>query len=359
RFHKFTNLESDPAGFPHYRLSASGNTVIEKSNAVPDTLLFKRKLNGGISAQVVGNRQFAIVSTLNKRIYFLQSSSGKEITSLVTKSAIGAAVALVDELVYFAEESGGDRLICFNLVSGKKVWKFAVDDPQGAPIVYDEDIFISSRPGILYRLNRWLGEEIWKYDLSGQSYTAAAVDSDHVYIGSALGELLCLNRQDAELLWSYRTGGAIVASPMVDKFLYCGSSDGAMYALNRVNGELIWKYETAGKIFTTPVATRGLLLFGSHDRNVYCLDAGNGDLLWSYETDGILRSSPIVVGDHFLCATAAGTVYIFDLAGKVIKTFTVNGSVSAPLSYFDSKLYVATRKRMIYCFGNSSTSSKH
>jgi outer membrane protein assembly factor BamB len=354
-FSPFKHVQDSDDSFAVFRGDPEGNAAIDSEAKVPDTLIFEHKLNGGISAQVVGNDQFAVVPTFYRRIYFFNPNTGKEITSIVTESAIASAAAVVDELIYYAEQSGGDRLTCRNLVNGKKVWNFAVTDPEAAPVVFDEDVYISSRHGTVFALNRWLGDVRWKREVKGQIHTAVAVNEEHVYVGSDRGELICLDRADGDSVWAINNGHAFTSAPMLfGDLVYCGSSDGKMYALDKNSGEEVWSIATAGQIFATPVAISDRLLIASNDRSVYCVTAVDGNLRWSYETDAIIPSSPIAVDDTFICASAAGTVYLLDYDGHLLRTFSVRGMVTAPLSYVDGKLWVVTHDRRVYCFGPAS-----
>ena len=85
-FKKFNQVPMHSEGFTQYRVDADGNAVISGQDIKLDTLLFDKKLNGGITAQVVGNSDFLIVPTFNKRVYFLKPRTGKEITSYATDS---------------------------------------------------------------------------------------------------------------------------------------------------------------------------------------------------------------------------------------------------------------------------------
>jgi outer membrane protein assembly factor BamB len=350
RYRKLDDVGS--GGFVGYRNLASGNAVVEEVTEPPDTLLYEIKLNGGIGAQAVVNDRLLVVPTFNKRIYFLDPANGREITSLVTESSVPAAVALVDELIYFAEESDGNLLTCFNLVNGKMVWEFELFDPRGAPVVIGEEVYIASRRGTLYRLNRWRGDTEWKHQLAGQVYAPPAVNGDLVCVGNDQGTLTALDRAEGEVVWESELGAAVLASPMISDLVYCGAANGSMFACDRETGEQVWSFETAGQIQTTPVTTAGLLVFGSNDQTLYCLNADTGDLLWSTAVDGIVKSSPIVIGDFIACASAAGEVNIFDFDGRLVERFEVDGIVSAPPAYSNGKLFVTTRDRRLYCFGN-------
>ncbi|MFH2055455.1 MAG: PQQ-binding-like beta-propeller repeat protein [bacterium] len=354
RFYKFPEPGLSEPGLFQSRGNPGGNAQFDGNTDLPDTMLFERRLNGGIGAQIVGNDLVVVVPTFNKRIYFLAATDGRVVSTLKTESAVGGAVAIVDELMYYAEQAGGDRLTCFNLVSGKQVWQAEVFDPSGAPVVADADLFIAGRDGTVFRLDRWTGRQIWKTEDESQIYTTVVADAEHVYYGNAAGELVCLARESGDELWRVATGGAIVASPMVADRLYCGSADGTMYALDRKSGQIVWSLETAGQIFTTPVLQGNRLFFGSHDRLVYCVDVTRGGLLWSYDVGAVMTSSPIGVNRHFICASAAGEIFAFTDEGELIGTLQTKEAIVAPLAFINGRLYVGTDSRRIYCFGSSS-----
>lgn len=353
-FKKFKEVSQESAGFVQYRVYGSGNAAIA-TELILDTLLYERKLNGGIAAQVVGNSQFVVVPTFNKRLYFLNPANGSERTSLVVESAIGSAAALAGELLYFAEEAGGDKITCFNLISGKKIWSIELLDPQSAPILSGEQLFISGRDGKIYNINRWTGELIWTHESHAQIYAAPAMDSTMVVFGTDQGDIVALNRNDGTRRWSFHTGGAIFAQPLLTDRLYCGSADGTMYALDLNSGGLIWKYETTAAIHTTPVQVNDRVLFGGDDKLVYCLGAGDGNVVWSYQTSGIVQSSPIAMGNTFVVANSAGTVYQFNFEGSPLKQFEVRESIEAAPAFIDGKLFVGTVRRHLFAFGATST----
>ncbi len=356
-YKKFRQVDSSIGGFTQHRVNADGNAILKTEDLVLERQVFDRKLNSGITAQVVGNAQYLVVPTFNKRIYFLNPQNGSELTSLVTESAVGSAAALQTELIYYAEEAGGDRLVCFNLVSGKIVWQHRLKDPPGAPIIDGEQVFIGSRDGEVHCFNRWTGDSIWVHTSKRAIYSTVAVDSEIVVFGTDAGELVALKRADGEKLWSFATQGAIFAQAMIAGLIYCGSADGAIYALNRSNGEMVWKFETAGQIQNTPVLLEGRIVFGSDDNTVYCLDANDGAVLWQYETNGIIHASPVGIGRSFIVANSAGMVYQFGIDGMRLSEFSVRGSVEATPAFINGMLYVVTTQRRIYAFSASPSTA--
>jgi len=350
RFSTFKNI-APATGFVQHRVNASGNAVLESGAVTLDTVLFERKLNGGMAAQVVGNHQFLIVPTYNKRIYFLNPSTGREITSLETESAVGSAAAVQNELIYFAEESGSDRVTCFNLVNGKKVWSLKVIDPPGAPIISGDDLFITSRIGHVICANRWTGVVRWEQDLRCHFYAPVAADSARVYVGTDRGDIIALERSDGSELWRFAAGSTAFAQPLAEEFIYVGAADGTLWALDPASGSEVWRYECASSIHTTPVLSGNRLIFGADDRVAYCLNALDGGILWRYETTGIIQSSPVIAGETVILANSAGSIYQFSLDGQLLAQLSVKGTIQAPAAVIDGRVYVVTTQRRLYCLG--------
>jgi outer membrane protein assembly factor BamB len=324
--------------------------VIDAQGFTLDTLLYEKKLNGGISAQVVGNSDFLVVPTFNRRIYFLDPNTGKEITSYSTESSVESAAAIDDELVYFVEQSGSDLLTCLNLINGKVVFTHKLSDPQTAPIVAGDDLFVTERSGNIYNLNRFRGDTTWVYNLESQVYGEPAADSEIVVIGTADGVVHCLERASGEVHWQVATSGTIFGQPLIADYIYCGSADGKMYAFNKSSGEVVWFFETSAPVHTTPVLIDGQLIFGSDDQTIYALNSADGETLWTLETNGIIQGSPVVAGSTVIVPNSAGSIYVISLDGNLQKHFRVDGSIKSSPAIINGRLYVTTTSRRLFCF---------
>ena len=333
-----------------YRINANGNDLIESPSALLDSVLYERKLNGAIGAQPIGNDQILIVPTFTQRIYFVDPNTGKDITYIRTKAPVGSAVALNGVYLYYVQEAGADLLTCMDVLTGRTEWSFKVIDPQGAPIIKANFIYLTSRLGKLFKLNRDDGTVIWKFESTCQFYSAPAVAKDKVVVGNDKGEIIALNDSDGNQAWSFKTDRPIYSQPLIDDRVYCGSGDGNMYALDVDNGKSVWNFKTEYGIHSTPVKANGRLFFGSDDKFIYCLDPIDGKLFWKFGTDGIIQSSPIFLGNTMLIGNSAGDIYQFAENGTLLKTEKVKGSITAPFTVIGDKLFVVTRGRYLYAY---------
>ncbi len=353
-FHKFKQVPKGTTGFTQHRVDASGNAIVDGKKLVIDTLLYERKLNGGITAQVVGNRDFIVVPTFNKRVYFLRPQDGKEITSFATDASMETSAAVKDELVYFIESVGADRLTCLNLINGKVVFTRKLRDSETSPILAGDDLFVSERMGTLFNLNRFRGDTTWVHRFDSQIYSEPAVDDEVVVIGTADGVLHCLERATGEIRWEIATDGTIYAQPLIEDRVYCGSADGKLYVFDRNDGSVVWYFEAAGPIHTTPALAGDQLIFGSDDRNIYCLNSRDGGMLWTYDTEAIVQASPVIAGKSVVVANSGGVIAQLDLEGNLLWQHEVKGSIKSSPAVIDGIVFVTTTSRKLFAFGPRS-----
>jgi outer membrane protein assembly factor BamB len=220
-------------------------------------------------------------------LYALALASGTETWRFATEGRIRSSPAVADGVVFAGSADG--RLYAVDLASGEERWRY---EPEGvtlvsadfgfdrksiisSPAVVDGTVYVGSRDGWMYAVDqrtgafRWRadhavswamsspavvdgivysgtsdgafvhaldassGEERWRIDAEGYTWSSPAVTTRGVYIGDAGGNVWALDRVDGSVLWRFRTGGAVVSSPVVaGDVVYVGSDDGSVYALH-------------------------------------------------------------------------------------------------------------------------------
>ena len=87
-----------------------------------------------------------------------------------------------------------------------------------------------------------------------------------------------LKKDTGELLWIAKTGGAIAATPTVEKnTVYVGSFDGVFYAFDLFTGEEIWTFDKASNWYWGKAVINGDMIYvPSLDGNLYALDVNSG-----------------------------------------------------------------------------------
>ena len=85
-----------------------------------------------------------------------------------------------------------------------------------------------------------------------------------LYVGTHDGKVRC--RYRGKNMWTFQTGGAVLASPLVDgETLFVPGGDGVLYALNRFTGAPRWSVELKEELTTQPAVSEGRLMVMSSE----------------------------------------------------------------------------------------------
>src|SRR5436309_11870262 len=86
--------------------------------------------------------------------------------------------------------------------------------------------------------------------------------------------------------WTFKTGGAIVASPVIaDGIVYIASLDGHIFAIDQETGKEKWNFKSRMPIASTPTINSGNVYFVSSAGSLAALDAANGKPKWVFATE--------------------------------------------------------------------------
>lgn len=150
------------------------------------------------------------------------------------RKSIISSPAVVDGAVYIGSRDG--FMYALDLATGAFKWRadHAVSWAMSSPSVLSDVVYSGTSDGaFVHALDVVSGEELWRFDAEGYTWSSPAVTTGSVYIGDAGGNLWALDRESGTAQWSYRAGGAVLSSPAVaDGAVYFGSDDGTIYALH-------------------------------------------------------------------------------------------------------------------------------
>jgi outer membrane protein assembly factor BamB len=130
----------------------------------------------------------------------LGSSDGTVYVSLKNDRALQYRIHVDRPLAAPVLEYGGvafittddNYVLALNIEAGTTAWRFGAGGPiVGQPEVTDEDVYVSSQRGGVYRLRRTTGDLIWR-NASAERFLAAS--KKWVYARSASGQLLIIDR---------------------------------------------------------------------------------------------------------------------------------------------------------------------
>src|SRR3989338_1947018 len=168
-------------------------------------------------------------------------------------------------------------------------------------------------------------EERWHGDVgdSGMNLLRPALTGEAVYGASAKGILTRLERTSGKQVWRIETG--VTVSGGVGSgggLVLIGSDKGDVLAYDE-NGKLRWKSKVRREVLSVPQVADGVVMVRSGDGRIAGLSAADGKRLWLYE-----RSTPaLVVRSHAGVTVQRGVAYAGFAGGKLVALKIADGSV--------------------------------
>ena len=165
----------------------------------------------------------------------------------------------------------------------------------------------------------------WHTDLgsSGANLLQPALTNDAIYGVSGKGVLTRLERATGKQVW--RVDSDILVSGGVgsgEGLVLIGSDKGDVLAYGE-DGKLRWKSKVSSEVLSAPQAAEGMVVVRSGDGRIAGLDAKDGKRQWLYE-----RSTPaLVVRSHAGVTLQRGVAFAGFAGGKLAAINVKDGSV--------------------------------
>lgn len=231
--------------------------------------------------------------------------------SYQTHGIIQSSPAVVENRVYVSSSDG--KVYCIDASTGRYITSVATGGPIfSSPAVVNGYVYVGSSDNMVYCFNIAFGVLYWSFPTGGNVYSSPTVVDDKVFVGSNDGKIYCLQAKNGSMVWSYATGDSVRSVPAISNGnIYVGSDDGKIYCLNAKSGAHIWNYTTGGFVTSSPAVADGRVYVGSGDYKIYCLDASNGAPIWTYTTNGAVWASPAAAGGKLYVSSWDGGIYAF------------------------------------------------
>ena len=164
-------------------------------------------------------------------------------------SKIDTTPAVVGNLVIIG--SVNRRLYALNSATGKVIWTTVLGDAiESSPSASGGEIYVGADNGHVYALQSSNGHVIWTARAAGKVKGSPAVDAAKglVVVGDGTGVVRAFATATGKSLWEYAAGGAISVSPSIAvSTVYVGSSNGNEYALARPTGRFAGRTPPAAR----------------------------------------------------------------------------------------------------------------
>lgn len=191
-----------------------------------------------------------------------------------------------------------DELLCFDLASGRVLWRFAtgaVDEERrmpGAPALAGDRVCFVGLDGVAYALDADSGRVVWKRDLG------AAAATWPVVVG---GTLAFVARDDALYRLDSASGAVVSRVPLpggpyhrpaaiAEDSLLVLLGPHSVACVAWPTGRVRWRKAALREWSSSrPYLWRGAVLAGSEDGELRALELADGATRWSHRLPGMIR----------------------------------------------------------------------
>ncbi|HUV30127.1 MAG TPA: PQQ-binding-like beta-propeller repeat protein [Acidobacteriota bacterium] len=287
-----------------------------------------------------------------KKARFFDIRTGRSLGSLKTKGVAQTGLVMQDSLAFFAVGPKPNRLYGIDLVNRKTIWKASVKDAAPGPIIVSNRLLISSGDGTVAAFDPASGERIWQFSAEGKFIASAAYGNGRLYQPDDRGLLHVLSLDDGREIIGIKTGGPLVNWVAVGDLLYATDMTGHVYAIGPETGEIVWRAALGQPTWTSPAAAGGRVFVGHSAGELVAFDAVTGGRLWTFDAGEVIKASPLVIDEYVVLGTLGGNLFLLDAAdGSVIASQKVKGAIAFPPVTDGERVFVATQKGRVVCFG--------
>lgn len=250
------------------------------------------------------------------------------------KTPLGAAIyatpAVRDGTAYVGTAGGVFNAV--RLSDGSFEWTFSAGRPiMGEALVTEDAVFFVCDNGLLYRLSRATGKEVWRYDL-GDAQVARILPHAVVY------------DYDHDSPTPVLAGGS----------LFVGSGDGSFHAVDAGTGERLWRIKVKGKVRSTALSLGPTIIFGTWDGELHAVDRATGQDQWVRDLKSPITSTPALMGRALVVGTRGSRLAgLNPQTGAEIWSMAFWGSwvESTPVAGDDGLGYIGSSDlRRVTCF---------
>jgi outer membrane protein assembly factor BamB len=268
----------------------------------------------------------------------------------------------------------GDRLVCYDLVTGKQQWLVSAT-AQADPIAGGGMVFLVESEGLTARRatdgeidwqlpipeplvvhpvwdNGWLvaatkggsilafrasdGHLIWSRDIGSPAHARPALAADRVYVATADSRIVALRVDTGDPVWERRLGGPPDEILALDERLYVGSEDNFFYSIQTKDGRVAWRWRTGGDVIGLPVVDEHRVYFVALDNVLRALSRESGVQHWMKTLPLRPMTGPTRAGSTIVVTGLAPSLRAFNMAdGAVGGEIPATPEVAAPPYVFE------------------------
>lgn len=314
------------------------------------------------------------VGSHSKWLYNVRATDGVLISSIELPDRIESQVTQCDEAHAIVGCYDG-HLYCFNIFSGKIVWKFNSGGMIKCKSLLMDEFAIFG--------NYSEGENLWCVNAAnGALRWSQRVGSKSIYSNpiqvNALDFIVCtldgfmfrLDATDGTVKWTISTDAPIFSTPMLVQtskkdFIISGAVNGRVSCWDGDKNH-IWSHQIDGNIFTSfDCCTNSVqktvvdVIFGSHNHHLYCLAFDTETELcserWKCQVAAPIRATPRIFDFRteksvFCCSTNGDINIISHNRGAICQRFAIDGEIFSTPAIDACCAFIGSRNNLFYCF---------
>ena len=288
---------------------------------------WQTRLNGQVYASPVVHEGIAYIGSSGGVFNAVDTRDGSLLWAFATGAPIFGAAAVSADVVLFACDNG--MLFKLDRATGKELWRYDLGDADVArvlphpsvfawqwqaaqPLLADGRVYVGAADGGFHAIDAESGKRAWRFDTRGAIRGGAAIGGERVVFGSADGFVYALDRSSGKEAWRFDSGAEVDTTPVLHEGrVLIGNRGVGLYSLDAASGEQQWRLFFWGSwVESAPVVVDGTIYIGSSDlRRVSAIDPANGHVRWRSDVYGWSFGTPLVVGDRIHVGAAGGTPY--------------------------------------------------
>ncbi len=327
------------------------------------------------TAPITGTvHEFPTPVVVDGLVYYPQNSGGDTLFAL--DAATGAvewmftgtgstddAVTVKDGRLYTASDS----IWCLDALTGDRIWAFGDANWKGStPVVSNGRVYCARRvstpsESYVYCLDADTGIELWSSWISGWTTSCMTAWQDMLFVataGGSLGRLYALDAFSGDSIWvnTDAESGYWDSSPTVyNGVIYIGCDRGYLRGIDAITGETIWTTDFGHFISATPAYHEGSLYLGTNNPFFASVNALNGTFNWTnafaiHGSPGV-ADGMVFFGENDNPGNARVIVLDCDTGAEVWSYTTSGDNIYSSPSITDGVVYIAGMDGNLYAFG--------
>jgi outer membrane protein assembly factor BamB len=290
--------------------------------------VWSTSLSGGIDSEARFDdvHKQVYVGTDDGMVYALDAESGAVRWSYRGQGSIERRPELGGDAIYVT--SGTDRVVALEPRSGRLLWQYERDSPEGftihghaGPRLHRGLVYTGFSDGYLVALNAGTGDLVWARSLATASEQYVDVDATPALFGEDLllassysGGLYALTVGNGDVRWRLGVEGASTVR-VIDGRLYFSAPRDGLTALTP-SGDILWRQglADAGDL-TPPLGAGPYLLFSGSRAGLFIVDRQRGRLMEIFNPGrGMCAGVTLGADGHTVYALAnSGSVYALSI----------------------------------------------